>query len=257
MFQFVILVFLFVVFIVLLRELIECFRPEFVFRVDKVFYGGIVSFLQAGKKVRTDKIIVNNRYCRRKGISDIAEVAFWDILEKSISHFSPSKAIAKKIEKAIEEAAEILDEAMENAKIKKSQEAVDYVFDCIRELKNIAEEITNIESIADLKKTEEQIVRIKDQAEQIAGAEFFSDSEEAESENMEDGDGDSTKSSWEILGLKEGMSDEEIKKAYRDMAQKYHPDKCSHLGDDLRVFAEKRFKEINEAYRQLRKQSEV
>ncbi len=48
---------------------------------------------------------------------------------------------------------------------------------------------------------------------------------------------------YEILGLKKGASPEEIKKAFRKLAVKYHPDK--NPGDKK---AEDRFKEINEAY---------
>lgn len=48
---------------------------------------------------------------------------------------------------------------------------------------------------------------------------------------------------YEVLGLKKGASDDEIKKAFRKLAMKYHPDK--NQGDKL---AEEKFKEINEAY---------
>ncbi|MBO5287160.1 MAG: molecular chaperone DnaJ [Clostridia bacterium] len=49
---------------------------------------------------------------------------------------------------------------------------------------------------------------------------------------------------YEVLGVGKGASDEEIKKAYRTLAKKYHPD----LNPDNREEAEKKIKEINEAY---------
>lgn len=51
---------------------------------------------------------------------------------------------------------------------------------------------------------------------------------------------------YEVLGLQKGASDDDIKKAFRQMAKKYHPD--LHPGD---VEAERNFKEINEAYEVL------
>ena len=47
---------------------------------------------------------------------------------------------------------------------------------------------------------------------------------------------------YEVLGLKKGASEEEIKKAYRKLAKQYHPD--LHPGDKE---AEAKFKEVNEA----------
>ena len=51
---------------------------------------------------------------------------------------------------------------------------------------------------------------------------------------------------YEVLGLQKGASDDEIKRAFRKLAIKYHPDK--NQGD---TEAEQKFKEINEAYQVL------
>jgi uncharacterized membrane protein YkvA (DUF1232 family) len=54
-----------------------------------------------------------------------------------------------------------------------------------------------------------------------------------------------------ILGVKRGASIDEIRLAYRQLANKYHPDKVHHLGEEFSAMAEERFKEIESAYREL------
>ncbi len=56
---------------------------------------------------------------------------------------------------------------------------------------------------------------------------------------------------YEVLGIKEGTSKEDIKKAYRELAKKYHPDQ---YGDNpLKDLAEVKMRELNEAYDSLMK----
>jgi DnaJ like chaperone protein len=66
-----------------------------------------------------------------------------------------------------------------------------------------------------------------------------------------------TDSSYKILEIDQGATDEEVKKAYRRMAMKYHPDKVSHLGDEFRKTAEDKFKKVNEAYEKIKKERNI
>ena len=53
---------------------------------------------------------------------------------------------------------------------------------------------------------------------------------------------------YAVLGLEPGADMETIKKSYRQLSMKYHPDKVSHLGDEFKKVAEEKMKEINAAY---------
>ena len=63
-----------------------------------------------------------------------------------------------------------------------------------------------------------------------------------------------TDSSYKILELQPSSTNDEVKKAYRRMAMKYHPDKVSHLGEDMKNSAEEKFKKVNEAYEKIKKE---
>jgi DnaJ like chaperone protein len=63
-----------------------------------------------------------------------------------------------------------------------------------------------------------------------------------------------TDSSYKILEIDASSSNEEVKKAYRRMAMKYHPDKVSHLGEEFRKTADEKFKKVNEAYEKIKKE---
>ena len=59
---------------------------------------------------------------------------------------------------------------------------------------------------------------------------------------------------YKILELESTATDEEIKKAYRKMAMKYHPDKVSYLGEDFQKAANEKFQKVNEAYENIKKE---
>ena len=63
-----------------------------------------------------------------------------------------------------------------------------------------------------------------------------------------------TNNAYKILGIEPTATDEEVKKAYREMAKKNHPDLVSNLGEEVRQAAEKKFQEINAAYETIKKQ---
>jgi DnaJ like chaperone protein len=63
-----------------------------------------------------------------------------------------------------------------------------------------------------------------------------------------------TNSAYRILEVEPNASEEEIKKAFRAMALKYHPDRVSHLGEEFRKAAEEKFQKVNEAYNTIKKQ---
>ena len=63
-----------------------------------------------------------------------------------------------------------------------------------------------------------------------------------------------TDSAYKILETEPSATDEDVKRAYRQMAKKYHPDKVSHLGDDFRKTAEEKFRKVNEAYGKIKKE---
>ena len=56
---------------------------------------------------------------------------------------------------------------------------------------------------------------------------------------------------YAILGVSRSASQDDIKAAYRLRMKEYHPDKVAHLGPELRALAERKAKEINEAYETL------
>jgi len=63
----------------------------------------------------------------------------------------------------------------------------------------------------------------------------------------------STDNAYKILEIDKSVSDDEVKRAYRKMAKKYHPDRVGHLGEEHREGAEEKFRQVQEAYDHIQK----
>lgn len=59
---------------------------------------------------------------------------------------------------------------------------------------------------------------------------------------------------YDILEVDRSASNDEIKKAYRKMAVKFHPDKVAHLSEDVQNKAKEKFQEVNNAYDKIKKE---
>ncbi len=61
-------------------------------------------------------------------------------------------------------------------------------------------------------------------------------------------------SDYAVLGIESTATEEEIKKAYRQMAVRYHPDKVAQMGEEYQKGAKEKFQKIQEAYDAIKKQ---
>jgi len=56
------------------------------------------------------------------------------------------------------------------------------------------------------------------------------------------------------LSVTKNSSAEDVKKAYRLLSKKYHPDRVSHLGEEFATLASDKFRKINNAYEEIKKE---
>ncbi len=66
-----------------------------------------------------------------------------------------------------------------------------------------------------------------------------------------------TDNDYKILEIERSATDDEVKKAYRRMAMKYHPDKVSTLGEEVQNAAKEKFQKVNQAYENIKKERKI
>ena len=59
------------------------------------------------------------------------------------------------------------------------------------------------------------------------------------------------------MEISKNATNDELKKAYRKMAAKFHPDKVHHLGEEFQKMSEEKFKKLNDAYTQIKKERNI
>lgn len=62
---------------------------------------------------------------------------------------------------------------------------------------------------------------------------------------------------YKVLGIPKTASKDEVKKAYRKLAIKFHPDKVANLGEEHKKAAEEKFKNVQKAYDQIKKEKGI
>lgn len=63
-----------------------------------------------------------------------------------------------------------------------------------------------------------------------------------------------TSSAYKVLGIDSKATDDELKKAYRELAKQHHPDRVAHLGEDVKKAAEIKFTKLNAAYEAIKEE---
>ena len=64
----------------------------------------------------------------------------------------------------------------------------------------------------------------------------------------------SANNSYKILDVPKSATDAEVKKAYREMAKKYHPDRVNTQDEAIKKGAEEKFKQVQTAYETIQKE---
>lgn len=233
--------------LVCLRLLINYFlqrdskTAEILFATEKGIHGFILGILETGRDAykRGDFICPPDKKAKF-----ILEAVLWSQGSKFFRKLDPSKNIQQELAEEIIKTKTFLEQATENAARLGNNEVIEAVKNYELYFKQVLNELSSTSSIIEIKRI---IREIGEDAKAIAEAGYIDD-ETTDSRNNEP-----KQNYYQVLGVEQTATQEEIKEAYRSLAQKYHPDKLAKLklGELLQKEAERITQKINDAYETL------
>jgi predicted double-glycine peptidase len=158
----------------------------------------------------------------------------------------PRKQVADLIKSELTLTYQELNRAIDNANEHGCKEAIEYIADSQAALEAINPQMNPDDSIAETIST---IRAIRANAKLISEAGSFDGYETVT--NNKPNPNSPARTFYDVLGISREATDDEIKSAYRILAQIYHPDKYATLNEAKRRQMEEEFKMINEAYSTL------
>ena len=154
---------------------------------------------------------------------------------------------------AVTEGNQILNRLFEEQKRRDAQQPGSYhnvVMECCQQMArnmSYSQRLQMLSFLAQICKCDGAVVAAEINAlRSVARALQLSDAEVDSMLNLQDA-GTNVEAAYKVLEISPNATDDEVRKAYRKLALKHHPDKVATLGEDVKKAAEKKFQEINAA----------
>ena len=154
---------------------------------------------------------------------------------------------------AVTEGNQILNRLFEEQKRRDAQQPGSYhnvVMECCQQMArnmSYSQRLQMLSFLAQICKCDGAVVAPEINAlRSVARALQLSDAEVDSMLNLQDA-GTNVEAAYKVLEISPNATDDEVRKAYRKLALKHHPDKVATLGEDVKKAAEKKFQEINAA----------
>ncbi len=198
------------------------------------FNKGMHEIVTKGVRIARDASVNSSAFTRKITPAGLLCSVFFTGADVVLNKFDSASLIRKGMKKEVEEVLQFIELLSHEAK---HQSVRDFLANLRQDVLDRRNLIENIEEIRDIAETLKYISNIRSDAKSASG---LSD------EDLGDLENEATKDYYGIFGINRDATLDEIKKAYRLLAQKYHPDKNPEgVSDEM-------FKTINKIYQVLK-----